>query len=70
MTDLGVSDLREAIDLAPSLAAPRLYYAIAAASTPGNQALAISQFRVFLSLHPSPAQLAVAEPFLTKYHLG
>ncbi len=70
MTTLGVSDLRQAIDLAPSLAAPRLYYAIAAASTPGNRALAISQFRVFLRLDPSAAQMAVAQPYLARYHLG
>jgi len=51
------------------LAAPRLYYAIVADATPGNQALAKSQFEVFLDLKPSPGQLAVARPFLVKLGL-
>jgi hypothetical protein len=66
LTTEGLADLRRAIDLAPRLAAPRLYYAIAAASTPGNRALAVRQFRLFLTLEPSPAQLATAEPFLAR----
>lgn len=66
LTNLGVDDLRQAITLAPTLAAPRLYYAIVAASTPGNTALATQQFEVFLSLKPSVGQLAVARPFLQK----
>ncbi|MDE3064125.1 MAG: hypothetical protein KGJ36_00450 [Acidobacteriota bacterium] len=70
LTALGVADLRRAITLAPTQAAPRLYYAIAAASTPGNRALAVREFRVFLSLSPSPAQLAIAAPFLSQLHVS
>lgn len=61
---IGVKDLREAIAYSPDNAAARLYYAIVADSTPGNKALAKSEFEVFLDLHPSTAQLAVARPFL------
>ena len=61
---IGVQDLRQAIAYGPNNAAARLYYAIVADSTPGNKALAKSQFEVFLDLHPSSAQLAVARPFL------
>ena len=60
----GVSLLHEAVTLAPSSPAPRLYYAIVAYETPGNRALATSQLRTFVRLHPSKAQLAVAAPFL------
>jgi len=67
---VGVSDLREAIALAPRQAAPRLYYAIVADSTPGNQALARAQFSVFLSLKPSKGQLAIARPFLARLGLA
>ncbi len=70
LTNLGISDLRRAISLAPRSAAPRLYYAIAAASTPGNRALAVREFRVFLSLSPSAAQRAVAAPFLARLGMG
>ncbi len=61
---IGVQDLRQAIGYGPNNAAARLYYAIVADSTPDNKALAKSQFEVFLDLHPSSAQLAVARPFL------
>ncbi len=61
---LGIKDLQEAIKYAPRDPAPRLYYALIADSTPHNEALAKSEFRVFLALHPSKAQLAVAAPFL------
>ncbi len=61
---LGVSTLRRAITVAPRDPAPRLYYAIAASSTPGNVALARREFRVFLALSPSPAQRAVAAAYL------
>ena len=67
--DQGVSRLRRAIELAPRDPAPRLYYAIAAASTPGNSALAREQFVSFLALKPSAALLAVARPFLVRFHL-
>lgn len=60
----GISLLHEAVTLAPTSPAPRLYYAIVAYETPGNRALATAQFRTFLRLHPSKAQLAIAAPFL------
>ncbi len=66
----GVHDLARAVSLYPSDPAARLYYAIAADSTPGEASLAIAQFRVFLSLHPTRAQLAVAAPFLARLGLG
>jgi cytochrome c-type biogenesis protein CcmH/NrfG len=66
---IGVQDLREAISYGPRNAAARLYYAIVADSTPGNKALAKSQFEVFLDLHPTSAQLAVARPFLVALKL-
>ncbi|MGC1420243.1 MAG: hypothetical protein WA786_09035 [Acidimicrobiales bacterium] len=69
LVDLGVKDLREAVKLAPQQAGPRLYYAIVADATPGNQALATKEFEVFLSLKPSRGQLAVAQPFLKKLGL-
>jgi cytochrome c-type biogenesis protein CcmH/NrfG len=68
--DYGLKDLREAVRLAPREAAPRLYYAIVADSTPGNRALAKRQFEVFLDLHPSRGQLAVAGPFLARLGLA
>ena len=60
----GVGLLTEAVRLAPRSPAPRLYYAIVADSTPGDRALATKQFKLFLSLHPSKAQLAIAAKFL------
>jgi hypothetical protein len=60
----GVAQLTEAVRLAPTSPAPRLYYAIVAASTPGQHSLAVSQFKIFLRLHPSPAQLASAARYL------
>ncbi|HTT58907.1 MAG TPA: hypothetical protein VMF33_02565, partial [Acidimicrobiales bacterium] len=64
LVSIGVRDLREAITYGPQDPAPRLYYAIVADSTPGNKALAKTEFKLFLDLHPSSAQLAVARPFL------
>jgi hypothetical protein len=64
LVTLGVKDLRKAITYGPRSAAPRLYYAIVADSTPGNSALAKKEFHVFLALHPSRGQLAIARPFL------
>lgn len=64
LVELGVKELREAIADSPRAAAPRLYYGIIADSTPGNEALAKSEFRVFLALHPSKGQLAIAREFL------
>jgi len=60
----GVANLREAVTLAPTSPAPRLYYALVAYRTPGNLALARREFRVFLTLHPSAAQLLDAAPAL------
>jgi hypothetical protein len=70
LVTLGIKDLREAIGYAPRNPAPRLYYAIVADSTPNNRALAKREFRVFLSLQPSPGQLAVARPFLKQLGLA
>jgi tetratricopeptide (TPR) repeat protein len=67
--DYGLKDLQTAVKLAPRQAAPRLYYAIVADSTPGNRALAKKQFEVFLRLKPSRGQMAIAQPFLTKLGL-
>jgi hypothetical protein len=61
---LGVKELRQAITYGPNDPAARLYYAIIADSTPGNRSLAIIEFKVFLELHPSKGQLAIARPFL------
>lgn len=66
----GIEQLRRAMTVAPRDAAPRLYYAIAADSTPGNRAIATSQFRVFLNLTPSPGLLAIAHPFLVRLGLA
>ena len=60
----GVANLHEAVTLAPRSPAPRLYYALVAYRTPGNLALAKKEFQVFLTLHPSPAQLLDAAPEL------
>jgi tetratricopeptide (TPR) repeat protein len=61
---LGIKDLQKAIKYAPRYPAARLYYALVADSTPHNESIAKSEFRVFLALHPSKAQLALAAPFL------
>ena len=66
---IGIRNLRNAITYAPRDPAPRLYYAIVADSTPGNTALAKSEFKVFLALKPSAAQLAIARPFLLQLKL-
>ena len=63
------SMLRRAITIAPRDPGARLYYAIAASDTPGNTALAKAQFLLFLTLHPSAAQRAVAAPYLARYGL-
>ena len=61
---LGVRRLEEAVAVAPANPAPRLYLAIVAASIPGSRAVAIKEFKVFLGLRPSSAQVAIARPFL------
>jgi tetratricopeptide (TPR) repeat protein len=63
---VGIKDLEKAIDAAPRLAAPRLYFAIVADSTPGNQNVAKTEFEAFLALKPSAGQMAIAKPFLAK----
>jgi cytochrome c-type biogenesis protein CcmH/NrfG len=67
---LGIKELRRAIAAGPRNAAARLYYGIAAYSTPGNRAVAISEFKVFLDLHPSSVQLGLAHPYLVKLGLA
>ena len=64
MVTIGVRRLEEAVAVAPDNPAPRLYLAIVAASIAGNRAVAVKEFKVFLRLKPSAAQLAVARPFL------
>jgi hypothetical protein len=67
---LGVSRLARAVRLAPTDPSARLYYAIAAASTPGSRAVAIAQMRIFLALHPSAHLLAIARPWLRSLGLS
>jgi hypothetical protein len=66
---LGVQRLADAVVDAPTDPDPRLYYAIASASTPGDRALAVHEFRVFLSLNPSPTLRATASKWLREYGL-
>jgi hypothetical protein len=69
LVTVGITDLREAITYGPTDTAARLYYAIVADSTPGNTSLAVAEFKVFLALHPSRGQLAIARPFLVALKL-
>jgi predicted Zn-dependent protease len=69
VVEVGIRELEEAIAVAPRQSAPRLYFAIVADSTPGNQKVAKSEFEEFLKLKPSPGQLAIARPFLKKLGL-
>lgn len=64
VVEAGIKSLEKAIAVSPRDPAPRLYFAIVAASTPGNAATAKKEFEVFLSLNPSKGQLAIAKPFL------
>ncbi len=66
----GIALLAESISVAPLNPAAHLYYGIVAASTPRDQTLAKEQFKLFLRLHPSTTQLAIARPFLLKYQLS
>jgi hypothetical protein len=66
IVEVGVKDLEKAIAAAPRQSAPRLYFAIVADSTPGNQRVAKIEFEEFLKLKPSVDQLAIARPFLKK----
>lgn len=66
----GVSRLMQAVSVAPNDPDPRLYFAIAAASTPGSHQQALQQFKVFLALHPSRTELALAKPWLRQLGLA
>jgi tetratricopeptide (TPR) repeat protein len=66
VVEAGIKDLEKAITIAPRQSAPRLYFAIVADSTPGNQHVAKTEFEEFLKLKPSVGQLAIARPFLKK----
>ena len=66
----GIRELEQAASLAPRQSAPHLYLGIVAASIAGNEAVAKRQFEIFLDLHPSRGQLAVARPFLRELHLA
>jgi hypothetical protein len=66
VVEVGIRDLEKAIAIAPRQSAPRLYFAIVADSTPGNQSVAKTEFEEFLKLKPSLGQVAIARPFLTK----
>ena len=69
VVELGIRNLEKAVHLAPRNAAARLYLAIVADSTPGNQVVAKREFEVFLTLHPSVGQMAVATPFMRRLGL-
>ncbi len=69
IVEVGIKDLEKAIAAAPRQPAPRLYFAIVADSTPGNQRVAKAEFEEFLKLKPSVGQLAIARPFLKKLGL-
>lgn len=66
VVEVGIRDLEKAIAVAPRQSAPRLYFAIVADSTPGNQRVARAEFEEFLKLKPSVGQMAIARPFLVK----
>ncbi len=66
VVEVGIRELEKAIAVAPRQSAPRLYFAIVADSTPGNQRVAKTEFEEFLKLKPSIGQLAIARPFLSK----
>jgi cytochrome c-type biogenesis protein CcmH/NrfG len=70
VVEVGIKDLEKAITAAPRNPAPRLYFAIVADSTPGNQKVARNEFKVFLRLNPSVGQMAIAKPFLRKLGLA
>jgi tetratricopeptide (TPR) repeat protein len=70
VVELGIRYLEEAITASPHNAAPRLYFAIVADATPGNEKVATTEFKEFLRLKPSAGQMAIAEPFLKKLGLA
>ena len=69
VVEVGIRNLEKAIAVAPRQSAPRLYFAIVADSTPGNQRVAKTEFEEFLKLKPSVGQMAIARPFLKKLGL-
>jgi hypothetical protein len=69
VVEIGIRELEKAIAVAPRQSAPRLYFAIVADSTPGNQRVAKTEFEEFLKLRPSVGQMAIARPFLKKLGL-
>jgi len=69
VVEVGIRELEKAIAVAPRQTAPRLYFAIVADSTPGNQRVARTEFEEFLKLKPSVGQMAIARPFLKKLGL-
>lgn len=70
VVEVGIRELEKAIAVAPRQTAPRLYFAIVADSTPGNQRVAKTEFEEFLKLKPSAAQMAIARPFLKELGLN
>lgn len=69
VVEVGIRNLEKAIAVSPRQSAPRLYFAIVADSTPGNERVAKTEFEEFLKLKPSAGQLAIARPFLKKLGL-
>lgn len=69
VVEVGIRELEEAVAVAPRQSAPRLYLAIVADSTPGNQKVAKTEFEEFLKLKPSQGEMAIARPFLKKLGL-
>lgn len=67
---LGEQRIEKAVDVAPTDPAPRLYYAIVVASTPGERSLAEREFRLFLTLKPTSTELATARPWLEELGLA
>ena len=65
----GTERLRQAVTVSPNSPSAHLYYGIAALSTPGNEALATSEFQTFVELNPPPALRAVATPYLAQVNL-
>ena len=70
VVEVGIKDLERAITVAPNNPAPRLYFAIVADATPGNQRVAKTEFEEFLRLKPSVGQMAIANKFLKKLGLA
>ena len=65
LVQLGESRVAKAVSLEPRNPAPRLYYAIIAATLPKKHSLAIAEFKIFRRLHPTLSELSVARPWMT-----